>query len=80
MYFLLIGLVGLALKYLEISPVATLSWWVILSPFGLTIAWWAWADASGYTKRVEIKKMDQRKLDRIDKHRQALGTLPKKRK
>jgi len=79
-YFLLIGIVGLALKFLVISPVAARSWWIVLSPFGLAVIWWAWADASGYTKRAEIKKMDQRKQDRIDKHRQATGLPPKKRK
>lgn len=80
MYFLLIGIVMLALKYLEIGPVAGLSWWIILSPFGLAIAWWSWADSSGYTKRVEIAKMAKRKEDRIDKQRDAMGMLPKKKK
>lgn len=80
MYFLLIGIVMLALKYLEIGPIAALSWWIILSPFGLAIAWWSWADSSGYTKRVEIAKMAKRKEDRIDKQRDAMGMLPKKKK
>ena len=80
MYFLLIGIVMLALKYLEIGPIAGLSWWIILSPFGLAIAWWSWADSSGYTKRVEIAKMAKRKDDRIDRQRDAMGMLPKKKK
>ena len=37
MYLLLIGLVGLALKYLEIGPVATLSWWMVLIPLPLAL-------------------------------------------
>lgn len=80
MYFLLIGLGMLALKYLAIGPVATLSWWIVLSPFAMAVAWWYWADSSGYTKRVEIEKMAKRKQDRLDKSRDALGMLPKKKK
>jgi small Trp-rich protein len=80
MYFLLIGIVALLLKYLEIGPVATLSWLIVLSPFALAVAWWAWADASGYTKRKEIEKMEKRKQDRIDKQRDAMGMLSAKKR
>ena len=80
MYFLLIGIVALVLKYLEIGPVATLSWLIVLSPFALAVVWWAWADASGYTKRKEIEKMDKRKQDRIDKQRDAMGMLSAKKR
>ena len=80
MYLLLIGLVGLVLKYLEIGPVATLSWWVLLIPFALAVVWWAWADSTGYTKKKEMNKMDLRKQERIEKQRVAMGMLPKKRK
>ena len=80
MYFLLLGIAMLAMKYLEFGPVVGLSWWLVLSPFGLAVLWWAWADKSGYTKRVEIEKMEQRKKDRIDKQREAMGLLPKRKK
>ncbi len=80
MYLLLIGLVGLVLKYLEIGPVAALNWWVLLIPFALAVVWWAWADATGYTKKKEMSKMDLRKQERIEKQRAAMGMLPKKRK
>lgn len=80
MYFLLLGIAMLAMKYLEFGPIAALSWWLVLSPFGLAVLWWAWADKSGYTKRVEIEKMEQRKKDRIDKQRDAMGMLPKRKK
>ena len=79
MYFLLIGVLGLALKYLEIEPVAGLSWWLVLLPFALAAAWWVWADASGYTRRQEIKKMDKRKQKRIDRQRAAMGLVTRKR-
>lgn len=80
MYFLLIGLVALAMKYLELDPVAAWNWWIVLTPFALAVAWWAWADASGYTKRREIEKMDARTKLRIDKQRVAMGMLPKKKR
>ena len=80
MYLLLIGLAGLVLKYLEIGPVAALSWWVLLIPFALAVVWWAWADSTGYTKKKEMNKMDLRKKERIEKQRVAMGMLPKKRK
>ena len=79
MYFLLIGVLGLILKFLEIGPVAAISWWLVLSPFALAVVWWAWADASGYTKRQEVKKMDDRKQKRLDKQREAIGLSTKKR-
>jgi small Trp-rich protein len=80
MLFLLLGMVGLVLKYLGIGPVATLSWWYVLAPFGLAVLWWAWADKTGYTKRKEVEKIDARKKQRIEKQREAMGMLPKKRK
>ncbi|MBG6076542.1 TIGR04438 family Trp-rich protein [Polaromonas sp. CG_9.11] len=79
MYLLMIGVLGLVLKYLQTEPVAGWSWWLVLSPFALAAVWWAWADASGYTKRKEIEKMDYRKKKRIDRQRTALGLTSKKR-
>ena len=79
MYLLLIGILGLVLKYLEMGPVANLSWWWVFFPFALAVAWWSWADASGYTKRKEIEKMEIRKKHRIDKQRAAMGQLPRRR-
>jgi small Trp-rich protein len=82
MFFLMMGVAGLLLKYLEISPVAQLDWWIVLIPFGMAMAWWAWADASGYTKRQAIKEMDVRKQNRLEKQNAALGitTKPKRRR
>ena len=80
MYFLLLGIVGLVLKYMEIGRVATLDWWIVLSPFALAVVWWAWADWSGYSKRKEVEKMDDRKQKRIDKQRVAMGLAVKKRR
>ncbi|MBP7413035.1 MULTISPECIES: TIGR04438 family Trp-rich protein [Simplicispira] len=78
MYMLVLGIALSLLKYLDIAPVAQWSWWWVLTPFALTILWWAWADSTGYTKRKAMEKMDQRKKDRLDKQKQALGMQPRK--
>lgn len=80
MYFLGLGVVLLVLKYLEVGPVATWEWWVVLIPFALAVVWWAWADSSGYTKRKAMEREDKRRQERIDKNREAIGALAKKRK
>lgn len=80
MYFLGLGLLFIILKYLEVDPVAAWSWLVVLSPFGLAIAWWAWADATGYTKRKAMEREDARKKDRIERNREAMGFLSSKKK
>src|SRR5574337_929257 len=46
---------------------------LVLTPFALAVAWWAWADWSGYTKRRAMEKMDKRRTDRIERQRDALG-------
>ena len=79
MYFLGLGVILLVMKYLEFGPVAEWDWWFVLSPFGLAMAWWAWADWSGYTKKKSIDKENARKKARIDKNREALGMGPKRK-
>jgi small Trp-rich protein len=78
MWFLIAGVGLLLLKYLEVGFVAEWSWWVVLSPFALAVLWWAWADATGYTKRKAMEKMDERKQERIDKQKEAMGMRPRK--
>jgi small Trp-rich protein len=80
MYFLLIGIALLAMKYLEIGPVAAFPWWIVLSPFAMAVAWWAWADSSGYTKKKVIERENARKQARIDKNRENMGFAPMSKK
>jgi small Trp-rich protein len=80
MYLLGLGLVFLVMKYLEIGPVALWDWWVVLTPFGLAVLWWAWADASGYTKKKAMDRENARREARIEKNHEALGTAPKKKR
>lgn len=75
MWFLMLGVLGVLLKYFEVGFVATLSWWIVLIPFGLAMAWWAWADASGYTKRKAMEREERRKQERIDRQRSQMGML-----
>jgi small Trp-rich protein len=79
MYLLGLGIVLIALKYLEIGQVATWEWWWVLSPFGLAVLWWAWADWSGYSKKKVVQRENQRRQARIDKSRQSLGIETKRR-
>lgn len=73
MLFLGLGILLLALKYLEFGVVAGWSWWVVLAPFALAMAWWTWADWSGYTKRKAVQRENERKQARIDRSRDAMG-------
>ena len=79
MYLLLLGIALILMKYFEVGFATDLSWWWVLSPFAMAMAWWAWADTSGYTKRKVMEGMDKKKQDRIDKQREALGIKPKRR-
>ena len=76
MLFLGLGIVLLLLKYLEVGPVATLSWTWVLAPFGLAAAWWAFADWSGYTRRKQEEKIAKKIQDRKDKARAELVAKP----
>ena len=77
MYLLGLGIILLLLKWQEIGPVATWSWWTVLAPFALAFVWWTWADWSGYTKRKAMERDDQRTQDRINRHREAIGAKPR---
>lgn len=77
MLFLVLGIVLLAMKYLEIDPVAAWGWTYVLAPFGLAVVWWAWADWSGYTKRKVVQRENAKKQARIDKQRENIGLAPK---
>ena len=80
MNFLGLGVVLLALKLLEMTAVAAWPWWVVLSPFGPAVVWWAWADMSGYTKKKAVERENARKQARIDKNREQLGMGPRKKR
>jgi small Trp-rich protein len=78
MYLLGLGIILLAMKYLEFGPVAEWSWWAVMAPFGLAAVWWTWADYSGYTKRKAVQRETERKEARLERQRQNMGMGPKK--
>jgi small Trp-rich protein len=79
MYFVVLGVVLLLMKIFEVAAVGTWSWWAVLWPFAAAVAWWAYADKSGLTKRREMNKMEERKAERRRKHMVALGQNPRDR-
>jgi small Trp-rich protein len=79
MYFVFCGVLLLVLKLTETGPVGTWSWWAVLAPFAGAAVWWAWSDATGYTKRRAMERMDNRKADRRQRNMDALGTGPKRK-
>lgn len=73
MVFVVLGCVLLAMKYFEFGPVAAWPWWLVLAPFGLAMLWWWYADASGWTKRREMDRMEDRKDQRRRTAMERLG-------
>lgn len=80
MGFVLIGVLLLLLKWQEVAPVAGWSWWLVLSPFAAAVLWWAWADASGYTQKRAMRRMDEKKAQRRERTLEALGQGEKQRR
>ena len=73
MIFVVLGCALLAMKFFELGPVTAWSWWVVFAPFGLAILWWWYADASGWTKRREMDRMEDRKTQRRRTSMERLG-------
>jgi small Trp-rich protein len=71
MYLVVLGVLLLIMKAADFGAVSAWSWWIVLAPFAGAAVWWAWADASGLTKRREMEKMEakkvQRRIDNLDK-------------
>ena len=73
MWLLVVGLLLLIAKVAEIGPAAGLSWWIVGAPFAGAVLWWRFVDATGITKRREMKKMEDRKEQRRERSLEALG-------
>jgi len=79
MFFVIVGVVIIALNLLGIGPVGDWNWnftgdvWKFTVPFILAALWWAWADKSGLNKRREIEKMEARKRARREDNLEAMG-------
>lgn len=73
MWMVVLGVLFCALKLAGIVPVAHWPWFVVLLPFGLAAAWWAWADASGLTQRRARDALDKKKEARRQRALESLG-------
>jgi small Trp-rich protein len=86
MYLVVLGLIVIGLNLAGIGPMAKWNWeifgdlWKFAVPFLMAVAWWIWADTSGWTKRREMEKMDRKRAERRVKHLEDLGMGPKKRR
>ena len=79
MYLLGLGLILLVLKSMGIGSVANWDWWLVMLPFALAVVWWAWADASGYSKRRAMDAMEAKRTERRRRNMEALGSSPKRK-
>jgi small Trp-rich protein len=77
MWFVAIGVVMALMQFFGIGPLASWTWandwFMLLLPFGLAVAWWAWCDATGYTRRKAMERDDERRDARRQKAIDALG-------
>jgi small Trp-rich protein len=80
MFFVLLGVLLVALKYLAVGPVGAWAWWIVLAPFACAVAWWAFADSTGMTAKHQSDKVDQRARNRRQKNLEALGLGDKRRR
>ncbi|MFM1990160.1 MAG: hypothetical protein RJA99_3117 [Pseudomonadota bacterium] len=62
-----IGVLLVLLRWLEVGPFATLSWWWALAPLGLSILWFeGFERIFGFDRReVEQVEHERRRKDRV---------------
>ena len=80
MYFVILGVLLLLMKVADYGPVALWSWPAVLWPFLAAVVWWIWADSTGYTKRREMDKMDERVTKRREENLANMGMDDKGRR
>jgi small Trp-rich protein len=78
MGFLIVGVLLLVLKLAEVGAVAAWSWWAVLAPFALAVAWWGLSDKAGLTQRRAMDKMERKKELRRQRNLEALGLTPRR--
>lgn len=79
MFFVIVGVVIIVANLLGIGPMGNWTWqltgdlWKFCVPFVIAAIWWAIADSTGYNKRKEMEKMDDKKFARRQQNLKALG-------
>lgn len=68
MIFLWVGLAFLLMKYFEIGPVATWSWWWVLAPLACAILWFEGLERLfGFDRRkLEHAEHEKRRKERLE--------------
>jgi small Trp-rich protein len=85
MWFVGLGLLQIVLHLAGIGAMGSWNWdftgdlWKFAWPFAAAVAWWTWADKSGYSKRREVEAIEKRKEDRRAENLSALGLSSKRR-
>lgn len=64
MYMVWLGTALVVLKWLEIGPVAELSWWWALAPLGIALAWFEGAEKLFGRDRRQVEMADYEKQAR----------------
>ncbi|MDE1952813.1 MAG: TIGR04438 family Trp-rich protein [Betaproteobacteria bacterium] len=79
MWVLVVAIVLLGLKFAAIGPFATLSWWWIAIPLAVVFVWWEIIDPMfAVSQKRAMREMGERKKERNEKARKALGMRSRK--
>ena len=66
MWLVWFALVFLLLRWFEIGPVATVSWWWVVLPFALAFVWFEFIEKNlGLEKKKAMDEMEAQKKARI---------------
>lgn len=80
MAFVILGVVLITLHFAGIGPPATWNWafggdlWKFVLPFVLALAWWAFSDMTGRTRRMAMQKEQAKAQSR--RHKQIDSLKP----
>lgn len=80
MWFAFAAVIFAGLKWAEIEPVNSWSWWWVALPVGMAVVWWEIIDPMfSVSKKRESRKMESRKEARHLKMQKDLGLIDTKR-
>ena len=68
MWFIAVGTVLLLMKWLEFGPVSHWSWWIVLAPFAIGLAWFEMIEPIfGFDKKKAHSDLEKFKQERLRK-------------
>ncbi len=68
MWFLVVGIALLMMKFFEFGPVGHWSWWIVLLPFGIALFWFEIVEPFfGLDKKKAHNELEKVKQERIRK-------------